>query len=199
MTTMWKRWAAVVAIAFGLVWLASAQQSVSQNVPDAPSTTKEKTNPFPADAPKGAPSRPAPAPVESTDQPGNTRGAQNNDAPPSADDVTGRDRMFTIVINPTQVIVPVTIRDNDGRLVEGLTVRDFAVYEEGIRQPINFFTSDPFPLSVAVVVDLGMPDVTMKRVNESLPNIVGAFSQFDEVSLYTFGNSVAKVLDFSAV
>jgi VWFA-related protein len=78
-------------------------------------------------------------------------------------------------------------------------VRDFSVYEDGNRQPINFFTSDPFPLSIAVLVDLGMPDVTMRKVNDSLPNIAGAFSQFDEVSLYTFGSSVERVIDFSAV
>jgi VWFA-related protein len=107
--------------------------------------------------------------------------------------------MYTLTTVVNQVFVPVTIRDTDGRLVEGLTVRDFAVYEDGIRQPVNFFTSDPFPLSVAVIVDLGMPDITMRKVNESLPNIVGAFSQYDEVSMYSFGNSVSKMVDFSAV
>ncbi|MDP9267717.1 MAG: VWA domain-containing protein [Acidobacteriota bacterium] len=210
MMTMWKRWVAVAAVALGLVsllWPADGQ-SGSQDVPDAPSATKSQTNPFPADAPKGPPAaKPEPAPVQSTDQPGNTRipanvknvpqGGATPDQAPDTGVMSSREDVIRVSVN--QVYVPVTIRDNDGRLVEGLTVRDFAVYEDGIRQPINFFTSDPFPLSVAVVVDLGMPDVTMKRVNESLPNIVGAFSQFDEVSLYTFGNSVSKVLDFSAV
>ena len=201
--TMWKQWALVAAAVGGLVWLAAAQQSGSQNIPDAPSTTKSQTNPFPADAPKGPPT---PRPDQTSgdvSQPANTpvsniKGVPQGGATP-APEVSGRDQMFSIVTNVNQVFVPVTIRDNDGRLVEGLTVRDFAVYEDGVREPINFFTSDPFPLSVAVLVDLGMPDVTMKTVNASLPNIVGAFSQYDEVSLYTFGNSVSKALDFSAV
>lgn len=204
---MWKKWVSVAAVALGVTWLAWAQQSNGQQggstqVPDAPSTTKGQTNPFPADAPKGPPAAKPDqsAPVQANEPQVNTSNVQNvpaGGATPA--EVGGRDQMFTLSTVVNQVFVPVTIRDNDGRLVEGLTVRDFAVYENGIREPINFFTSDPFPLSVAVVVDLGMPDITMKKVNETLPNIVGAFSQYDEVSLYTFGNSVSKAIDFSAV
>ncbi|MBI2679296.1 MAG: VWA domain-containing protein [Candidatus Koribacter versatilis] len=190
-----------------MTWLAwsqqtNAQQSGSTPVPDAPSSTKGQNNPFPADAPKGPPSaKPDQStPVQANEPQVNTSNIQNVPAGGATPDVvSGRDEMFKISTVVNQVFVPVTIRDNDGRLVEGLTVRDFAVYENGIREPINFFTSDPFPLSVAVVVDLGMPDITMKKVNETLPNIVGAFSQYDEVSLYTFGNSVSKAIDFSAV
>lgn len=201
--TNWKKWVSILVVALALVWLAGAQQSQTQDVPDAPSATKPQNNPFPENAPKApknAPEQQAPAPNEqpvNTPPPVNVKNVPQGQATPS--EVSGYDKLYTVISNPTQVVVPVTVRDTDGRLVEGLGVRDFAVYEDGVRQPINFFTSDPFPLSVGVLVDLGMPDVTMRKVNDSLPNIMSAFSQYDEVAYYTFGNSVEKVVDYSAV
>lgn len=190
-----------LAMLLALAWLAAAQSTSQQTVPDAPSATKEKENPFPADAPKGPPPVKA-GTVKPNEPPVNTPAPSITDVPAggaTAAEVSGRDQMFTLSTTVNQVFVPVTVRDRDGRMVEGLTVRDFSVYEDGVRQPINFFTSDPFPLSVAVLVDLGMPDVTMRKVNETLPNIVSAFSQYDEVSLYTYENSVSRAIDFSAV
>ena len=45
------------------------------------------------------------------------------------------------------VEVPVTVKDSKGKLVAGLTYRDFKVFENDTRQPIAFFTTDSFPLS----------------------------------------------------
>ena len=97
------------------------------------------------------------------------------------------------------VLVPVTVKDESGRLVDGLLRKDFAVYEEGVKQNITVFTSDPFPLSAAVILDTGMPDVALRKVNQTFPALQAAFGQFDEVSLYTYGNTVKKVLDFSGL
>ena len=50
-----------------------------------------------------------------------------------------------------------------------------------------------------MVLDLGMPDVVMRKVNETLPSLVGAFSAYDEVALYSFGSSVEQRLDYSTL
>ncbi|HSE48885.1 MAG TPA: VWA domain-containing protein [Terriglobales bacterium] len=197
----WMKGYAVVALLVALAWMAFAQTDPQQTIPDAPSATKPQANPFPADAPKApANSRESRStPTKPNEPPVNTPAPDATQDVPGAGEVGGREQMYTLSVTTNQVFVPVTVRDSDGRRVEGLTVRDFSVYEDGIRQPINFFTSDPFPLSVAVLVDIGMPDVEMRKVNETLPNIVSAFSQYDEVSMYTYGNSVSRVIDFSAV
>jgi VWFA-related protein len=102
-------------------------------------------------------------------------------------------------VTPTLVLVPVSVKDNDGRLVGGLLPKDFSVLENGERQQLKFFTSDPFPLSAAVVIDTGMPDIGVKRVQETLSALQGAFSQFDEVGIYTYSSTVGRVADFTAV
>jgi len=96
------------------------------------------------------------------------------------------------------VQVPVTVRDRAGHLVPGLAPADFTVYEDGSPQTLRFFTSDPFPLSAAVVIATDLPASTMKKINETLPALLGAFSQFDEVALYRYGHTVQQATAFTA-
>jgi VWFA-related protein len=49
-----------------------------------------------------------------------------------------------------------------------------------------------------VVVDSNLPAATMKKINETLPSLVAAFSQYDEVALYRYGNTVQQVSGFSS-
>jgi VWFA-related protein len=113
---------------------------------------------------------------------------------PAEDD--GRNE-FLISRRVSFVTVPVTVKDSDGHLVEGLVRKDFSIFEDGAPVPISLFTSDPFPLSTAIVLDMSMPDATLKKVNNTVSALVGAFSQFDEVAFYTYGDSVQKVDDFT--
>ena len=98
-----------------------------------------------------------------------------------------------------QVLVPVTVTNEDGQLMNGLTAKDFAVLENGKKQTLNFFTSSPFALSAAVVIDLGMKDLEVQKVNHSFPALEGAFSEFDELSLYTYSNVVGQLTGWGAV
>lgn len=91
------------------------------------------------------------------------------------------------------VEVPFIVKDSKGQQVPGLTWRDVRVYENNQRLPIAFMTSDPFPLSVAIVIDQSVTDDTMARINAALGSLPEAFSPFDEVSLYTYNNGVKQV------
>ena len=69
-------------------------------------------------------------------------------------------------------------------------------YEDGVQQKITLFTSDPFPLSAAVVIDQGMSDITLKKVNQTFSALDGSFGPFDEVAVFTYGNTVNQRSDF---
>ncbi len=68
--------------------------------------------------------------------------------------------------------------------------------KNGVKQRINFFTSDPFPVSAAIIIDVGMPEIALRKVKETFPALVGSFSQFDEISIYTYGNTVKQQQDY---
>jgi VWFA-related protein len=110
-----------------------------------------------------------------------------------------RDELPVFTSNVNFVTVPVTVKDGSGHIVAGLLSNDFTVYENGVRQDLKYFTSDPFPLSAAVVVDMGLPEQVLDKVRQTLSALTGAFSPFDELSVYTYGTTVKKVSDFTAV
>jgi len=105
---------------------------------------------------------------------------------------------FKIRAKVDLVVVPVTVKGTGDTLVTSLRQQDFVVLEDGHQQTITNFTTDPVPLSAAVVVDTGLPPESLSKVQKTFPALAGAFSQFDEVALYRYDKFVAKVLDFSA-
>ncbi|HEU5403364.1 MAG TPA: VWA domain-containing protein, partial [Terriglobales bacterium] len=96
------------------------------------------------------------------------------------------------------VVVPVTVKDSSGRPVYGLTVDNFRLLENGKPEKIKFFSSDPLGISAAIVIDVGMSDTALKKVQETFTALVGAFSQYDEVSVYTYGATVNQRQEYYA-
>ena len=153
----------------------------------AASTPAPKSTNSPAAPPAGG----VPEPIPLDHPPG----------PPPPESVPLADQAnsgFTISVPVNNVLIPVRVTDDSGRLVPGLLASDFAVYENGKKQTLNFFTSSPFALSAAVIIDLGMPDVAVQKVNRTFSALEGAFSPYDEVAIYTYSSNVGKMADFSA-
>ena len=170
------------------------QEADEESKPDTPPadgsgvTTGSKK--LPRSAPDSAEEKPAPPPMPPV------RTVPAGSVP--RDSETGED-LYKITVTTNLVLVPVTVTDSEGRLVSGLLPKDFSVLESGQKQTLKFFTSDPFALSAAVIFDTGMADVGLKKVQETLSALQGAFSQFDEVGLYTYSSTVGRVADFTSV
>src|SRR5256885_9581348 len=198
----------------------STQDQRDQGIPDAPSAVQPAKpapeNPPAAEEQQQAPPPPAseaqPAPRSDEATPAPVPGTNPNPGTPPPINIrtvpqggatqpasTGQEEFFKISVTTNQVMVPVTVKDESGRLVNGLSAKDFNVLENGKKQTLNFFTSDPFALSAAVIIDLGMKDVDVQRVNHTFPALEGVFSQFDEVSIYSYSNVVGQLSSWTAV
>jgi len=207
------------ALILGLTLLlagALAAQQKPEDIPDAPSATR----PIPPPSPRQEAAEESTADVPPADGSGVTTGSKElpRSAPDSTDQKpapppmppvrtvpagsvpkdleTGQD-LYTITVTTNLVTVPVTVTDREGRMIGGLLPQDFLVLENGQKQTLKFFTSDPFALSAAVIFDTGMADVGLKKVQETLSALQGAFSQFDEVGIYTYSSTVGRVSDFT--
>ena len=75
---------------------------------------------------------------------------------------------YVLHVQTNFVEIPFTVKDNKGNQVAGLTWRDVRVYENNLRQQLAYFTVDPFPLSVALVIDQSVEFDIMTKVNNSL-------------------------------
>ena len=158
------------------------QQGQSQPAPSEQNPQEDPTKP-------AADTQPAPEPsrnIRTVPQGGATK------APPSG----GEELAGTISKNVNFVMVPVTVKDDSGRLVAGLTANNFSLYENGEKQNMRFFTSDPFAISAALVIDVGMPDIALEKVRQTYPAWAGAFSAYDELAIYTYGNTVKQQQDW---
>ncbi len=108
-----------------------------------------------------------------------------------------KDDLLTLHVNVNFVQIPVMVKDSNGHRVDGLLPKDFTVRENGKPQTLTFFTSDPWALSVAIVLDTGMADVALQKVNQTYSALIGAFGPYDEVALYTYSSTVSQVSDFT--
>jgi len=195
----------ILFLACALTAAGVAQQP--QNLPDAPQP--QKTVP-PAEPPESSSRDEAPAPavqprVDESPQPDSTtpsasptKGAPTS--PPTSvrnPDTPDQKQLYTYSSNVSFVEIPVTVKDSSGRMVPGLLPKEFGVYENGVRQKLAYFTSDPLPLSAAVLIDVSMSDTELRKVQSGLEALQGAFSQYDEVAVYTYGNSVTRESSFS--
>jgi len=100
----------------------------------------------------------------------------------------GVDHVSTFVVNVNYVDLPVTVKDSKGALVAGLTYRDFRIFENGHREPLRMFTVDPFPLSIAFIIDQSVTSDVMAKVNKSLGAIQSALTPYDEVAVFSYNN-----------
>jgi VWFA-related protein len=191
----------------------SGDSSSQQGMPDAPSAAPSQGSDNLRNLTRQVAPGKAPAPETDQDQvpapPPPPSNAPNPDGPPQqeapyipkSDEESNKflaRPTTTIVVNTTFIPVPVTVLDKNHHQVAGLTYRDFRVYENGQRQHISFFSVSPVPLSVAFVIDQSMPKDTMKKVNESLSAIQGAFTPQDEAAVFTYGNGVTRQTTFTA-
>jgi len=111
--------------------------------------------------------------------------------------ITSSAQDFQIRTRVDLVVVPVTVKGSDDQLINGLSERNFVVYEDGRQQNLSNFTIDPVPLSAAVVLDTGLTATSYIKLQKTLPALAGAFSDFDEVSVYRFNKFVTQLVDFS--
>ena len=196
-----------LAIALSLFLMGAAQQQQQQPaIPDAPapsglSDLKGQVTPgsgATADSKQGdEDNQQSQAPNQAPSQ--TTPPAPDNfqQTPPEVANNPESAQAFVIRVPVNYVDVPVRVWDKHHQLVAGLTWRQFKVFEDGQRQRIAFFTVDPYPLSVAFVIDQTLPADVMRKVNESLTAVTGAFAPSDTVAVFTYNNSPEMITDFT--
>jgi VWFA-related protein len=75
----------------------------------------------------------------------------------------------TIQTNVPLVLVPVTVTDKKGNYIDGLTVDDFLLTDDGVRQKVRMDTSDTVlaPVSLVVAVQCsGISAAAMAKINQ---------------------------------
>ena len=191
-----------ILAAFVLVILAStavalsAQQAPEQAVPDSPTPQSSPLAGIKKEvAPgKGQTAKDADASSSIADTvPATSTNKTQQDVQTAPPEMPKAGEAYEVIknainVNVNYVDLPVTVKDTKGKLVAGLTYRDFKVYENGIREPLRMFSVDPMPLSIVFVIDQSVTSDVMAKVNESLTAVQGALTPYDELAIYSYNN-----------
>ena len=93
----------------------------------------------------------------------------------------------------------VSVTDGQNRYVTDLGERDFAVYEDGIRQDLSLFTHENLPISLSLMIDVSA------SMDEKLPIAQGAAVRFaktlrpqDLAQVVQFNDRATVLQDFTA-
>ena len=91
-----------------------------------------------------------------------------------------------------------SVTDGRNRYVTDLKERDFAVYEDGIRQELSLFTHENLPISMSILID------TSASMQEKLPQAQAAATKFsktlrpqDAAQIVQFNDRATVLQDFT--
>ena len=103
-----------------------------------------------------------------------------------------------ISVQTTEVLLPVTVRDSSGHLVNDLTRKDFRVFEDGNEQPLNDLALRQVPVDAALMVDASSSVASnlddFRRAAEGFANKLAAN---DRISLIKFDDRVELLQDWT--
>ena len=104
---------------------------------------------------------------------------------------------FQLRTRVSLVVVPVSVRDQTGALLQSLPQEDFTILEDGKPQMISNFSTEPQPLSAAIVIDTAMTGSQLRRFNLVAGVLMQKFHDVDEFAAYRFDHLVTKLSDFT--
>jgi Ca-activated chloride channel family protein len=103
-----------------------------------------------------------------------------------------------ISVNTSEVLLPVTVRDIGGRFVEGLTQKDFRVFEEGSLQPLSDISLRQVPVDVVLMVDSSSSAVqNLDDFSKAAEGFASHLATDDRVSLIQFDDRVVLLQDWT--
>ena len=203
--------ACVLAVVAGSGAMAGAQQALpespqAQAIPDSPrpqtipnldSVAPGKGSTASTSATASDDNGGAPAPTSTLPASTPALADAQEAAPDLKPEIGPGGRVSRLNVNVNFVQVPFTVKDKSGALVPALDWREVRVFENGARKQLRFWSSDPFPLSVAFVIDQTLPFKVMDRVNVALGALQGAFTPYDEMAIFTYNNGPTMRTDYT--
>jgi len=160
--------------------VASAQKSTSQ-------TQRRKATAQPTPTPTTLETLGAPPPVPKLKQKPEPQKPEPEIAPGEV-----------ISVQTTEVLLPVTVRDYTGHLVNDLTRKDFRVFEDGNEQPLNDLALRQVPVDAVLMVDASSSVASfLDDFRHAAEGFAAKLAANDRISLIKFDDRVELLQDWT--
>jgi VWFA-related protein len=104
----------------------------------------------------------------------------------------------TVKVSTTEVLLPVTVRDQSGRLVTGLRREDFRIFEDGREQPLTDLELRQVPVDVVLMVDASSSVAgNLEDFRRAVEEFAARLAPEDRVSLVKFDDRVELLQDWT--
>lgn len=107
----------------------------------------------------------------------------------------------SFTVDTDLVLLNVSVTDNKGRSVAGLTADDVEVFEDKVQQEVAFFARDEKPLAQGIVLDTSgsmSMDFKIDRAQAASLHFVQTSVPEDETFLMTFSSAPELAMDFTS-
>jgi Ca-activated chloride channel family protein len=103
-----------------------------------------------------------------------------------------------IHVNSDLVVIPVTVTDGKGRVVDGLQKEHFALYEDKVEQQITHFASEDAPVSIGLVFDTSDSMAPkLQRAREAVGALLNNTNPEDEFFLVQFSDHAQLLVNLT--
>lgn len=93
----------------------------------------------------------------------------------------------TLKIDTALVSVPVVVSDRNGRYVSGLKISDFTLYDDRVKQQIEFFADTEEPINVALLLDTSLSTrLVLDDIKEAAKDFARQLRAQDKAMIVTF-------------
>jgi Ca-activated chloride channel family protein len=112
--------------------------------------------------------------------------------------VCAQDDEAVVKIDSSIVVMNATVRDIQNRPVNGLTERDFKIFEDGVQQPIVSFQTQDASFAAVILIDTsGSMTERISIARSAAINFLDGLRPDDVAAIYRFDSSVTLVQEFS--
>jgi Ca-activated chloride channel family protein len=103
-----------------------------------------------------------------------------------------------IRVNSDLVVIPVTVTDGKGHVVDGLQKEHFAVYEDKVEQQITHFASEDAPVSIGFVFDTSDSMAPkLQKAREAVAALLNNTNSEDEFFLVQFSDHAQLLVNLT--
>jgi VWFA-related protein len=103
-----------------------------------------------------------------------------------------------ISVNTAEVLLPVTVRDRTGQLLEGLTRDDFRVFEDGMQQTLSDLSLRQVPVDVVLMVDASSSvSDNLEDFSRAAEGFASHLASDDRISLIQFDDRILLLQDWT--
>lgn len=116
--------------------------------------------------------------------------------PGKQDDEVDEGDVISVITD--EVLVPVTVRDREGRLATTLTQKDFQIFEDGREQPLSDLALRQVPVDVVLMIDASSSAASnLEDFRRAVESFAQKLAQEDRFSLIKFDDQIELLQDWT--